>query len=314
MVTTIRPAHTDGTQGSVSLRGARSGVLSVERPSLLVSFAYLAPFVARFAEYKIREWVLDSGAFTAHAKGEPVCVEEYGDTCAELLADPVRAPCEVFSLDVIGDWKASAKNTDALWARGIPAIPCFHVGSPESELRRLARDFPKIALGGAVGYRQRDEWAAQCFARVWPKRIHGFGFGSEKSVLALPWHSVDATSWEIGPCRFGNWRAYGDMSARGSRQDLRDEIAWYMDLERKARARWRKEMAVLGEGAPLAVRLATHRPNHSGPGIIERERAGALDSCSLIRRSIAPSVRLAAKASGRESNFGVGKNEDPRDS
>ena len=236
----------------------RNGSLSSDRrPSLLVSYAYLDPFLKRRAEYAYRDWVLDSGAFTAHAKGEAVDVRAYGERALALLAgeDP---PTEVFSLDVIGDWEASARNTDVLWGMGVPAIPAYHVGSPGHELDRLAKAFPKIALGGAVGYRKKIEWAQQCFARAWPKKIHGFGFGSQRAVLALPWHSVDATNWEIVPCKFGSWRAYGKMSVRGSKQDLRAEIAWYLDLENRARVRWAKQMAELeggGEREP-SIRLA----------------------------------------------------------
>ena len=75
--------------------------------------------------------------------------------------------------------------------------------------------------------------------------MHGFGFGSEKSVMLVPWHSVDATNWELGPCRFGRWQSFGKMSVRGSKQNLRAEVEWHLDLERRARNRWAKEMAVL---------------------------------------------------------------------
>jgi hypothetical protein len=233
-----------GPQGDNVLLGQRGvpQITNEQAPSLLVSYAYLEPFLKRRAQYRYRDWVLDSGAFTAHAAGKPVELARYIEKALELLAgeDP---PAEVFALDVIGDWRASARNTDLLWAQGVRAIPAYHVGSPATELGRLAGAFPKIALGGAVGYRKKLEWAQQCFARVWSKRIHGFGFGSEKAIMALPWHSVDATNWEIGPCKYGRWQSYGNMSVRGSKQDLRSEIAWYLDLERKARARWAKQMA-----------------------------------------------------------------------
>ena len=166
---------------------------------------------------------------------------------------------EVFALDVIGDWKASLKNTEEMWRQEVNAIPCYHVGEPESVLKGIAKDYPKIALGGCVGYRGKDAFAAQCFARVWPKAIHGFGFGTEESLMNVPWHSVDATNWEIGPCKFGRWKSFGQMSVRGSKQNLRAEVEWYLALERRARERWRKEMAMLPTAGPvvcLAAQLA----------------------------------------------------------
>jgi len=106
----------------------------------------------------------------------------------------------------------------------------------------LARDYKKIAIGGAVGLRPKAKtaFAGQCFARVWPKRIHGFGFGAEWAVMQYPFDSVDATNWEIGPCKFGNWKSFGKMSVRGSSQNLRAEVEWYLALEQRARDRWAK--------------------------------------------------------------------------
>lgn len=252
-MTTVRLAHcgppdslTDGLNGAAG------------KPALLVSYYYLAPFQRARARYDFRDWVLDSGAFSAHNSGAVIDLQAYTEKAKELLATDPKLT-EVFSLDVIGDWRASLRNTEALWTAGVPAIPCFHVGEPEDVLVSLARDYPKIALGGAVGFRGKSEWAAQCFARVWPKRIHGFGFGGERDIMALPWHSVDATNWESGPCRFGNWRAFGGqrVSVRGSSHPLRVEVEWYLALERRAQQRWQKQMAQL-EGSGPSVRLVAN--------------------------------------------------------
>jgi hypothetical protein len=267
---------------------------NTDRPALLVSFVYLQPFLKNRHRYHYRDWVMDSGAFSAHASGKDIDHQQYLDTCKELMAaDPTLT--EVFALDVIGDWRASLKNTEEAWRQGVPVIPTFHVGEPEDVLKALARDYPKIALGGAVGYRGKDKWAEQCFARVWPARVHGLGFGSEKSILALPWHSVDATNWEIGPCAFGRWQSFGKMSVRGSKQNLRAEVEFYLKLEQRARVKWRKQMAELAalpkpwpQTVSPAVRLAV-----AGSDTENRDRyAVALD---------APTVRLVAGGNaGRE--------------
>ena len=163
---------------------------------------------------------------------------------------------EIFALDVIGDWRASLKNCERMWEAGVPAIPCYHIGEPDDALRHIASTYPKIALGG-VAMRRGDAkmaFARRCFGMVWPKRIHGFGFGRESDILGLPWHSVDATNWEIGPCGFGRWIKYGQMQVRGSRQNLRSQVQHYLDLETKARIKWAKQMAELGSD-DLSVRL-----------------------------------------------------------
>lgn len=254
----VRLAHVPGAQGDNNLMG-RNGVerLPAEvRPALLVSYVYLGPFLANKHRYAYRDWVMDSGAFSAFASGTEINLQDYIDCCKKLLVEDSTLT-EVFALDVIGDWKASVKNAEEMWRQGIPAIPCFHYGEPWELLKGLAKDYPKIALGGCVGRRDKDEFAAQCFARVWPCKIHGFGFGGEKSILGLPYHSVDATNWETGPCRYGRWNAFGGgnasaktgrgLSLRGSAQNLRAEVEWYLELERKAREKWKKEMAKLEE-------------------------------------------------------------------
>jgi len=226
-------------------------------PGLLTSFVSLKSFLKHRDRYTFRDWVLDSGAYSAHTSGVVIDLAEYTATCKHLLkTDPTLS--EVFALDVIGDWRASLRNTERMWADGVPAIPCYHLGEPDDVLIGLARDYPKIALGG-VAHRtakRKRAWAAQCFARVWPKAIHGFGFGSETAVMSLPWHSTDATNWETGPCAFGRWFAYGgDMSVRGGFQNLRAEVEWFVRLEQRARQRWATEMDRLGVG-PVTVRLA----------------------------------------------------------
>lgn len=258
-------------------------------PALLVSYVYLEAFLKNLHQYQFRDWVLDSGAFSAHQSGTKIELQAYIDTCKKLLANDPKLT-EVFALDVIGDWKASLRNYEEMWKQGVPAIPCYHYGEPEHVLRTLARDYPKIAIGGCAMMKidKKNAFAGQCFARVWPKKIHGFGFGSERSIMSFPFHSVDATNWELGPCKYGRWASFGQMSVRGSKQNLRSEVEWYLALERRARDRWAKEMALLDDQSAPSVRFAC-------VGTAQGEINGALGG--------GPTVRLAHKVSGREDNL-----------
>ncbi len=218
------------------------------RPPILISYVFVQAFLKEQPRYRYRQWVLDSGAFSAQRSGAVIDLDVYTEFCKERLAvDPTLQ--EVFALDVIGDWRASVRNAEYMWAKGVPAIPTFHHGSPEDVLKALARDYPKIALGNMVGLKPKPKkhFAEQCFARVWPKAIHGFGVGTRALLMAVPWHSVDATNWEIGPCKYGHWQSFGraPLRIRGSQQDLRSEIRWYAEMEKMARHRWRTEMQVL---------------------------------------------------------------------
>ncbi len=245
---TVRLAHGPGAQGDNVLLGQR-GVAKLpddSLPALLVSYFYIRPFMAKRERYGFRDWVLDSGAFSAANSGSVIDLQAYIEFAKEAIATDDKLS-EVYALDVIGDWRATRKNVETMWAAGVPAIPTFHTEQPWSVLTGMARDYPKIALGGLVGMTSVPKlaWLSQCFARVWPARIHGFGVCFEKAVMTLPFHSVDATNWELGPCKFGNWKAFGAMSVRGSSQNLRAEVEWHLALERRARARWRVEMEKL---------------------------------------------------------------------
>lgn len=211
-----------------------------DAPALLVSFFYLNNFARLRGELNFRHWVMDSGAFSAMNSGKTICLKEYTETCKQMLKEDEKLT-EVFSLDVIGDHKASAANCEYMWSQGVPAIPCFHIGEPESALMEMASNYPKIALGGValLKGKAKMEWAEQCFARVWPKRIHGFGFGGESQMMKLPFDSVDATNWELGPCAFGRWNSFKNLSVRGGSQNLRAEVEHFLKLERKVTARWK---------------------------------------------------------------------------
>jgi hypothetical protein len=285
----IRLGATGVSQDSSPQRDAAATVELL--PALLVSYVYLEPFLKNRHRYHYRDWVMDSGAFSAHNSGTEVKLQDYINCCKGLMAtDPKMT--EVFSLDVIGDWKASLKNTEEMWRQGVQAIPTFHFGSPWPELKTMAKDYPKIALGGLVGQavRPRDAWIGQCFARVWPKKIHGFGLSGEKTIMRFPFHSVDATNWELGPCRYGRWKSFGGaLSVRGSRQNLRSEVEWYLALEQRARERWKKEMAVLAALDAPSVRLSATREG----GGIER----------IVEGLKGPDVRLALGAAGSETCY-----------
>lgn len=212
-------------------------------PALLVAYPYRKPFLDVRDRISFRHWVLDSGAYSAWNQGIEICNSDFIAEAKRLReTDPKLS--EIFALDVIGDAKASIDNAIEMTEAGIDCIPTYHIGEPENHLMHLSRNYRKIALGGVAKMRGEEKltWAKQCFARVWPKRIHGFGFGQESHVMALPWDSVDATNWEVGPCAFGMWTTYGRLSVRGGSQILVVEIRNYLSTERRATARWKKTM------------------------------------------------------------------------
>lgn len=289
-MTTVRLVGAHAVKSGFLRHGLQDGPTErYRRPALLVSWWYWKTFAAERKHYTFRNYSLDSGAFSAHNSGAVIDFVEYQEAAANLLAnDPQCA--EVFALDVIGDWRSSLRNTETMWAAGIPALPTYHIGEPEHVLKHLAATYPKIAIGGAVGLNlsRKKEWVRQVFARVWPKPIHGLGMASEQLAMGFPFHSMDATNWEMAPAAYGNWKSMPGGSMRGGNQPLRMEVEWYLRLEERVTARWRKEMTLLSEmldaDAP-AIRLA----------------CVARGNNRLISGLADPAVRLAVAAPNTQS-------------
>jgi len=240
---------TDRTTRVFDQSSWRSGGETV-LPSLLFSYAYEKVWLRLLPELHYRNFVLDSGAFTAHSSGRPIAVQDYIDT-VHRYQDSGVTPAEIFSLDVIGDWRGTKLNTEILWAAGISAIPAFHYGEPEDVLIGYARDYPKIALGGAVGVprKEKERWTKQCFARVWPKPIHGFGFGLW-ALDVFPFHSIDCSDWEGSPARFGRWARYnGAKLGLGGTQllnNIASEAQFWIDKETEVKKKWARVFTGLG--------------------------------------------------------------------
>jgi hypothetical protein len=273
----VRLANVPGAQSNNVLLGKR-GAEKLPRelaPSLLLSYHYYRTVSDVISDYVYRDWALDSGAFSAKSLGVEIDLEAYIDFCLEIM-ESGHPPVEIFALDVIGEHEPTLRNTERMWDAGIPAIPAYHPGEPEDYLLHLAATYPKIAIGGVANmkpFARKMQFCREVFARVWPKRIHGLGFGSEKGILGLPFHSVDATNWGIGPCRFGQWRAYASkggkgavrLPVRGSAHNLRGEIEYYLQLEKRARLHWKKEMAELEEAdSATTIRLAVASSRRTG--------------------------------------------------
>lgn len=213
-------------------------------PALLVSYWYYKNFARNRQHHRFRDWVLDSGAFSAHNSGAVIDLQEYIDHCSQLLATDTKLT-EVYALDIIGDGEASLRNCEEMIRQGVPAIPVFHLGSPWGLLEEMAPRYDKIALGGMVKTARKDDFIGQCFARLWPKKIHAFGVATRQMLMRWPFHSVDASTWTYNCERFGNWHVFGNMHVPRASYNLRSEVEWYLRLERELKGRWCKEMALL---------------------------------------------------------------------
>ena len=226
-----------------------------EPVNILVAYPFLKGFLKFRHRFKIDKWMLDSGAFSAFNSGVTINLDEYIATCQSVDAD------EVVALDAIGDYKQGIKNTEKMWAAGVPAIPVYHPGEPWSVLKWACDGADKIGIGsgrdlskkvgnvrGAAG---AQKYIEQVFARAWPKKIHGFALTRHSVCCKFPFHSVDSTTWILNPQGFGHWpqRANRPVSQvyLGTRQikSCASSVDAFLHRQAYYRHLWRKEMELL---------------------------------------------------------------------
>jgi hypothetical protein len=156
------------------------------------------------AEYGNRlDVFVDSGAFSALNAGASITVEDY---CA-WLRDNAESVNFAAALDVIGDYKATRANADAMQSAVgavCKVLPTFHVGSPWSELESLCKEYDFVALGGAVAVSRRlkamTQWLVQAMRISQEHGVvnHGFGLTRDPFPGLLPFYSVDSSYWKYG--------------------------------------------------------------------------------------------------------------------
>lgn len=251
-------------------------------PALLVAYQQLAAFQRHRATMFHRDWVLDSGAFSALYTDDRVVLEEYVESIQKEMAGP-NPPATVFALDVIGDPDATFKNAVRMRKLlGFEAVPCFHSGERLSHLDRLAGEFDRLALGGVAKARVtfKRAFARECLRRVWPKWVHGFGYGNPSVVLVAPFASVDASSWIVSAQKYGKWNM---LDGHGAQVWLRTkamsdatyctQVEFFIDLERQMSATWRRHLDEIGVKRAAARLVVTGKNSGLDAAFWKRDEA-----------------------------------------
>ncbi|WP_309030774.1 hypothetical protein [Streptomyces alfalfae] len=149
----------------------------------------------------------DSGAYSAATSGATINLVDY----AAWLTHWAPLFTVRSNMDVIGDHAGSAANFTRLRDWGVDVLPVFHAGQPWRVLEKLCEQHPYVALGGialhAVGAAKQKalmKWLVKAFliAREYGTVFHGFGLTSANLIRALPFYSVDSSSYTMGQ-RFG---------------------------------------------------------------------------------------------------------------
>lgn len=156
----------------------------------------------------------DSGAFSAVTVGATISFPEY----AAWLKHWDQLITVKATLDVIGDHKATMRNTRRLEDTGLRVLPVFHVGTPWTELEKLCAEYSYVALGGMVPHTNNPtavmRWLVRCFqvGREHGTVFHGFGQLRLDILKVLPFYSADSSAWGAN-IRYG-WSVLWDQPHR----------------------------------------------------------------------------------------------------
>lgn len=158
-------------------------------------------------------FLADSGAFSAMTQGVQIKLSNY----AQWVHTWKPYLTHYINLDVIGDPVVTWRNQRELEDQGLAPIPVFHAGSDFTHLYRyLDTGYTYICLGGLVGKRHKAvmPWAIKCFKEARGKAVfHGLGLTRWTDLAALPYYSVDSSSWGSGS-RFGQVSLWDSRRAR----------------------------------------------------------------------------------------------------
>jgi len=204
------------------------------RLRLLMSYFYYRTFdmdelLARHFVEPYPEIFADSGAFSADSQGKHITIREY--------ADWVHRWKHLFSgyanLDVIGDQDATMENQHRLEDLGLTPLPTITLGYEGSDydlLDEIADSYGYLALGGRGPHKHYTKkimrHLIRCFKVVQGRaKIHGFGVTSWIAIKALPWYSVDSTTWVNG-FKFGKVSVFDPRNGKWYVMHFKDRAIW----------------------------------------------------------------------------------------
>lgn len=201
-------ARASSTTQAEAFERAYMAAASGIRLKILLSFHYYQQtnldelLEKKFAPH-YPEIFIDSGGFSAATQGAQIDIHAY----IAFLKKYGHRVAVYANLDVIGDAVATAANQARMEDAGLRPLPVFHTGEPWEQLEAYVERYPYVALGGLVPYMRRWRkimpWLVRAFKVAKGRAVfHGFGATAWGMVKALPWYSVDSSSWSSS-FRFG---------------------------------------------------------------------------------------------------------------
>lgn len=139
-----------------------------------------------------KNFILDSGAFSAWNCNKPIVLEEY----IEFIK---KHDVKLYAnLDDITNPDISIQNEKIMRLNGLNPISVFHMNESIDYLDKMI-DNEYIALGGMVRAQGVEAWLDVVFNHIYKRnpniKIHGFGLTKFDLILKYPFYSVDSSSW-----------------------------------------------------------------------------------------------------------------------
>ena len=188
---------------------------------------------------------VDSGAFTAWAKGTKIDIDEYIKFCHEIKTKCAAngVPVTFASLDVIAGKKGELRDpssaevekaSEAGWENylhmkknGIQPLMVFHGLEKFKWLRRMMEDSDYVGLSPRkvnTTTEQKCDWLKKCFlvledyrksrpAGTILTKTHGFGISSPEILEKFPFYTADSTAW-LNAGRTGAYRYWTGRRAQ----------------------------------------------------------------------------------------------------
>lgn len=199
-----------GGESQLTAMARKGEFLDDITPRILCSYHYfggdkLKSDIERYFKPITPEIFADSGAYSIFSRGATITVEEYADWL-EANLDVL----EVYAnLDIHGNLDLTLDNQTYLESRGLTPLPVYHAEQDISVLETYCKHYPYVCVGGVAGMKAGIGplmgFLVKVFrvAEKYGTALHGFGMTGWKILSALPWYSVDSSSWSAS-FRFGN--------------------------------------------------------------------------------------------------------------
>ena len=157
---------------------------------------------------RIKDFLLDSGAFTFFTSGKSVNFDKYVEEYGEFVkAFGIKLFFELDIDSIVGFDKVLQYRRRLEQITGRQPIPVWHISRGLERFKQDASEYPYVALGGIVSgewtpaAEKQFPWFIQTAHQLGAK-IHGLGYTKLAGLHKYHFDSVDSTAWTTGN-RFG---------------------------------------------------------------------------------------------------------------